>query len=386
METTTSVVPKAKLSGTLTLLKDSWQIYRQKIWLIVLLYLAIGLVSGVIGGLAILVMFFLHNTILLIILGIIGLVVILGLIVISVIAQAAIHQIIKDDTRKYSFKEAWQVGYEKGVGFFSVTIWNSIMVMLWSLLLLIPGLIMGIKYSLAIWVFFYEGFNGRSALKRSKELVKGYWWPIFGRFFLISAILGVIIYSPLIFISKDSPWLSVYSVVINVIIYLLTPLFLVFSRNIYLSLIQIKGTATTIENKSSKGWLVALIVIFLIVIIGIWATFATVALGNARMKARDASRASDIRQIQTALELYYNDNSEYPASIDQGLGNYLSLLPVNPSPATGSVCPSNSAYQYKLADDKQHYTLDFCLEADMNDKNLKAGPNEVTEADYSIAN
>ncbi|MFH0951473.1 MAG: prepilin-type N-terminal cleavage/methylation domain-containing protein [bacterium] len=62
-----------------------------------------------------------------------------------------------------------------------------------------------------------------------------------------------------------------------------------------------------------KGFtLVELLVV--IVIIGILATLATVALGSARLKARDARRISDIKQIQTALELYYNDMQRYPTT------------------------------------------------------------------------
>ncbi len=49
-----------------------------------------------------------------------------------------------------------------------------------------------------------------------------------------------------------------------------------------------------------------------IAIIGLLSTLAVVALNNAREKSRDAKRVSDIKQIQTALELYFADNSGYP--------------------------------------------------------------------------
>lgn len=63
--------------------------------------------------------------------------------------------------------------------------------------------------------------------------------------------------------------------------------------------------------KTKKGFtLIELLVV--IAIIGLLATLATVALNSARQKSRDARRVSDIKQIQTALELYYNDNGAYP--------------------------------------------------------------------------
>ena len=53
----------------------------------------------------------------------------------------------------------------------------------------------------------------------------------------------------------------------------------------------------------------------LLVVIGIIAllsTLAVVALNNARLKARDAKRVADVKQIQTALELYYQEATAYP--------------------------------------------------------------------------
>lgn len=56
--------------------------------------------------------------------------------------------------------------------------------------------------------------------------------------------------------------------------------------------------------------LVELLVV--ISIIGILSSFAVVSLNSARMKARDALRKGDMAQLRTALNLYYDDNDEYP--------------------------------------------------------------------------
>jgi type II secretion system protein G len=78
---------------------------------------------------------------------------------------------------------------------------------------------------------------------------------------------------------------------------------------------------------NKKGFtLIELLVV--IAIIGLLSTLAVVALGSARVKARDAKRVSDIKQIQTALELYYTDHSGYPVvdpAESLGSGTYACL-------------------------------------------------------------
>ncbi len=64
---------------------------------------------------------------------------------------------------------------------------------------------------------------------------------------------------------------------------------------------------------NQKGFtLIELLVV--IAIIGLLSTLAVVSLNNARTKSRDARRIADVKQIQTALELYFTDNSSYPAA------------------------------------------------------------------------
>lgn len=66
-------------------------------------------------------------------------------------------------------------------------------------------------------------------------------------------------------------------------------------------------------KKVKKGFtLVELLVV--IAIIGILAAVGITALSGARSKARDAKRVADIKQVQSALELYFNDKAGYPAA------------------------------------------------------------------------
>jgi len=53
-------------------------------------------------------------------------------------------------------------------------------------------------------------------------------------------------------------------------------------------------------------------VLVVISITGLLASIVLVALKDARGKSRDTKRKSDLHQMQTALELYYNEHNEYP--------------------------------------------------------------------------
>lgn len=63
-----------------------------------------------------------------------------------------------------------------------------------------------------------------------------------------------------------------------------------------------------IFNKKKEGFtLIELLVV--IAIIGLLASIVLVSLGPAREKARDAKRQSDIRQINLAMEMCYDDGA-----------------------------------------------------------------------------
>ena len=67
-------------------------------------------------------------------------------------------------------------------------------------------------------------------------------------------------------------------------------------------------------RSSNKGFtLIELLVV--IAIIGILASIVLASLTTARKKSRDARRIADVKQIQLALELYFDANaSQYPAA------------------------------------------------------------------------
>lgn len=101
-------------------------------------------------------------------------------------------------------------------------------------------------------------------------------------------------------------------------------------------------------RKRNKGFtLIELLVV--IAIIGILASIVLASLNSARQKSRDARRIADVKQIQLALELYFDGNSgKYPGGDEAGTGagsyatlapSYIATLPSDPL--------AGRAYQYQ---------------------------------------
>lgn len=141
---------------------------------------------------------------------------------------------------------------------------------------------------------------------------------------------------------------------------------------------------------NKKGFtLVELLVV--IAIIGLLSTLAIVALGTARQKSRDAKRLSDLRQLETALELYYNDHTAYPTGTNVTLGNPTGTGCLNGTGFADAGCtdaymglvpadPGSNAYTYNSADGTT-YSIDATLEGTSNNftGNIQATPSGLVD-------
>ncbi len=111
--------------------------------------------------------------------------------------------------------------------------------------------------------------------------------------------------------------------------------------------------------------LVELLVV--IAIVGLIAAISIIALNSARAKSRDAKRAADIKQISTALALFFNDAGRYPDDLEWASGSleyngqtYLAVIPSAPSPADGSCDGATNQFSYTQDDNGASYTITFC--------------------------
>lgn len=141
---------------------------------------------------------------------------------------------------------------------------------------------------------------------------------------------------------------------------------------------------------NKKGFtLIELLVV--IAIIALLSTLAVVVLSSTRKQANDAVRLSDIKEVRTALELYYTDKNSYPTTTNSGimLGE-VNTVCLNVGGFSGSGCAtpympqiprgpgSETNYRYRSTDGTS-YVIESYLEKGAG--NLQAGPIRVTPSE-----
>jgi len=117
------------------------------------------------------------------------------------------------------------------------------------------------------------------------------------------------------------------------------------------------------HNHKKAFTLIELLVV--IAIIELLSSVILVSFNSAQQRARDAVRLSDMKQIQLALELYYNEHGRYPSISSDGCcdgwdqgpcagDSFIGALatggliqtPTDPSGGSGTGCYGYNYYRY----------------------------------------
>ena len=121
----------------------------------------------------------------------------------------------------------------------------------------------------------------------------------------------------------------------------------------------------------------------LLVVIAIISVLSGLLVANfvgVRLRGRDAQRKSDLRQIQSALELHRSDNGNYPATLPScgsaltaGSATYMQKIPCDPLEKTNYVYVALPA---GCSTDCISYTIYSCLE-NANDQDRDADDGQA---------
>lgn len=303
---------KKPLSPIGELFGGAWQVYKERFWTLVgimaIPVLAWLLIGGIGVGIGLLSSLFGGASIVVIVLF--SVIAIALAILLTFWPQAALIYAVKERSRRIGIKESFVKAWHTLSSFIWVSALTSLAIAGGFLLLIVPGFIFAVWFLFAAYILIAEGVKGSAALSKSRELVRGRWWSIFGRMILLGLVAGGIG-----FIIALIP--IVGQLIVNLLI---TPFSIVFLYLLYEDLKRVKGEGQTETRQrpprsDQKGIstkvIIGLAILGLIALAGIPTAVTLISLRGARTKARDARITSEMGQLRVKMELVSSKEGGY---------------------------------------------------------------------------
>ena len=225
-----------KLPGAIKLLNGAFSIYKQKYLVIVGIAVVpalFGLFQIVAGNMAVSVIFFTAAFLA------------TALMFFSYLAFVSVIT-----TESQSVGGAYKRSLQMALPALWVSILTSVAVVGGFFLLIVPGIILSLLFSVSFYVLFVENRRGLSALSSSWHYAKGYLWAIAWRFLFLSIIL-LLVNSAISFVTNGPSFLApaaqaevslpyqlLYLLLSNFVV---VPVSVIYAYGIYQALKKIKG-------------------------------------------------------------------------------------------------------------------------------------------------
>jgi hypothetical protein len=173
-------------------------------------------------------------------------------------------------------------------------------------MLIIPGIMVGVWLLFGSFALVLEGKRGIRAVSRSREYTRGYWWPIFGRYLLLSIIIvGVSVVLHVII--ADIGGRTIGDIENYLFSFMLAPLQLAFIYELYKNILRVKPAVAedTSVPTASRGFLIAsgivgIVVPILIVIVVAVAGFTFFMFKASLMRDRASFSPYDVATSTTS--------------------------------------------------------------------------------------
>lgn len=127
--------------------------------------------------------------------------------------------------------------------YIGLSLLTGLLILAWTLLLIIPGIIFAFIYSFAVYAFFFEDKRGMAAIRRSRAIIKGYFWEVLGRLVVLMLVTWgfmMILSIPVTAMPVNSAAAQGWNFFMQVISWLVGPIAMLFTYNIYSDLVKIK--------------------------------------------------------------------------------------------------------------------------------------------------
>ena len=238
------------IPGVLDSIKRAWAAYRP-LWLtysgvaivpllisyVVTAFIGVSVVLGIVGATTLT----LGNSnftagslfIALLVIAVLGLI----NIIIQAWGQAALL-FATTHTQGITFSGAFRGGWKMMGPVFWTSFLVGLITMAGLILFIIPGIIIGVYYSLALVVCVVEGKRGMDALRQSKAYVSGHWFEVFWRYLALGLLMSVVNWLVTSILGRSAGSLLNF---ILTLIYI--PLYTLFMYHLYLDLKKLKGAA-----------------------------------------------------------------------------------------------------------------------------------------------
>lgn len=329
----------AKLMGPVELMRSSWRLFRSRWATLIILGFLPSLVTFLFSLIFVLGTTFIVNP--LNILGangpnlqyiwtyIIGaIVLLLTLMVLQTwgsIAQLTAISSQHPTGVRASFAHAWK---------FIRSFWWLLTVMFFVvmggfMLFVVPGIIYSVWFAFSYFILIDEEHKGIRAMIRSREYVRGLWWPVLGRL-LIPMLLLIpfgIIYSYI----KDTLGQEGLASFLNLLFSLIgTPLYLCYNYLVFDNVRSYKANNIP-DPRTQKRYpyilvgLVGLVFVFILPVVVLAAINPLKQINSAR----NSQAKAELMNLRMAIELYRIENNVCPNSLEDLVPEYRSQLPAN---------------------------------------------------------
>lgn len=288
--------------------------------------------------------------------------------------------------------------------YFWIALLVGLSVFLGIIFFIIPGIILSVWFSFALYVLIVEGKKGTNALRASREYVRGHFWIILwkliagtfviaGLALLLSVGLGLVVWLVMVamgmsvFLYGDTAMQAVQGLV-HVIT---APIGAAYLYHVYMNLRDVKESGGVVAYSKGKYVAFVLLGVFGLVIIPILILVSIVlaSLNDAREIGSDAAIKANINNARATAALYYdNYNNTYEGVCNESEGISSAVESAESSGSKQVVCndaPSSWAVSAQIVSDPtQYYCADSLGFAGEVDESLGIGDTQCPDEDTSF--